>query len=193
MKDDESLARMLKHPLRQRLLFEYAGAVVSPSKVAARMHQPLNVVSYHTQVLHRAGCLELVRAERRRGATEHYYRAATARQFGDDAWGVLSVAVRRSLVRSTLDAGWREAREALASGGMDAADAHVSRSFLTLDGEARDRLSAALRDAFEAAKEIEAASLARGATGAVPYELVVMSFARVSGPAAGDEPPGRRR
>jgi hypothetical protein len=192
MKDDESLARMLKHPLRQRLLFEYAGAVVSPSKLAARVCEPLNVVSYHTQVLHRAGCLELVRSERRRGATEHYYRAATPRQFGDDAWAVLSVPVRRSLVRSTLDAGWREARDALASGGMDAAETHVSRSFLTLDGEARDRLSAVLRDAFEAAEEIEAASLARGAPGAVPYELVIMGFARVSGPTARDEPPGRR-
>jgi hypothetical protein len=173
---------MLKHPLRQRLLFEYARAVVSPSKVAAAVRQPVNLVSHHTNVLRRAGCLELVRVERRRGATEHYYRAATPRHFGDDAWKVLPIPLRRSLVRSTIDASWREAGDALMRGGMDAGDAHVSRSFLTLDAEARARLSDVLRAAFEQAKEIEAASLARGADDAVPYELVIMSFERASRP-----------
>jgi len=72
---DNRFARMVAHPLRQRLIVGYTVEPTSPSRLAAALGERVNVVSYHTGVLLRAACIELVRTERRRGATEHFYRA----------------------------------------------------------------------------------------------------------------------
>jgi hypothetical protein len=178
----ERLARVLKQPLRQRLLFEYATAVVSPSKLAVTLGAPLNLVSYHTSVLYREGCLELVNVMRRRGAKEHFYRTAAPHDIHDADWELLPIRMRRMLVRSTLDLSWREAADALARGGMDDALTHVSRSFFDLDAEARQELSAVLLAAVERAKRAGEASASRRAEDVARCELVIMSFERASRP-----------
>jgi hypothetical protein len=177
-----AVARLVRHPLRQRLLFKYAEAVTSPSAVAADLGEPLNVVSYHTQVLLRAGCIELVRTERRRGATEHFYRSLLKSEIDDTGWEQLPTALRRVLVRRTMDTSSREARDALPLGGMDDVTAHVSRSLFALDGEGRAELAGLLEATLERAEDVDQASRNRGSSDAVPYELVIMSFERASRP-----------
>jgi hypothetical protein len=175
------LARLIQHPLRQRLLFKYAETVTSPSAVAADLGERLNLVSYHTKVLHEAGCIELVRTRRRRGATEHFYRALVMSEIDDVTWERLPTGLRRALVRLTLDATRREAADALARAGMDAASAHVSRSYFLLDMQGRSELARLLQATVARAGEIERASRGRGGVG-VPWELVVLSFERASRP-----------
>jgi hypothetical protein len=176
----EALARVMRHPLRQRLLFEYADAARSPSAVAAALGVRLNLVSYHTQVLLREGCLELVRTRRRRGAVEHFYRSRTLSEIDDDAWERLPRSLRRVLVRATIDITRRETSDAIPRGGMDAPSAHVSRSYLVLDRQGRDELAQLLEATLESAGDIERRSRGRGGDQA-PWELVIMSFGR-SGP-----------
>jgi hypothetical protein len=176
------VATVLRHPLRQHLLFKYAESVTSPSHVAKALAEPLNVVSYHTNVLLEAGCIELMRTERRRGASEHFYRTVLTSEIDDAGWEQLPTRVRRALVRVAIDAGFREAGDALPRGGMDAATAHVSRSFLALDGEGRAALAALLHATVAGAVQIEQASRDRGTDDAAPHELIVMSFERASGP-----------
>ena len=173
----EALARLMRHPLRQRLLFEYAEVATSPSAVAAALGERLNLVSYHTQVLLREGCLELVSTRRRRGAVEHFYRSRMLSQIDDDAWERLPTSVRRALVRLTIDVARRETTDALPRGGMDGASAHVSRTFVALDEQGRDELARLLKATLEAAGEIERRSRARGGD-QPPWELVIMSFER---------------
>ena len=185
MGDDESvtllarLARLARHPLRQHVLFKYSEAVTSPSEVAIALRARLNLVSYHTGVLLRAGVIELVRTERRRGATEHFYRAALDGVIEDADWQRLPETVRRGLVRGTIEGALREAADALPRGGMDDGSSHVSRSYFMLDPTARRELASLLKATFERAREIETAGDTRDA---VPYELVIMSFERVSRP-----------
>jgi hypothetical protein len=178
----EGLGKLLRHPLRQHLLFKYAESVTSPSDVADALEEKLNLVSYHTNVLLRAGCLELVRTERRRGAREHFYRAVLTSEIHDADWEQLPVRLRRALARLTIDATFREVGDALPRGGMDGASAHVSRSFLMLDREGRDALASLLRATIADAFAIERASRDRGADDEVPFELIVMSFERASRP-----------
>jgi DNA-binding transcriptional ArsR family regulator len=163
------------------VLFKYSEGATSPSDVAAALREPLNVISYHTRVLADAGCIELVRMERRRGATKRYYRATLTSEIGDDAWATVPAGLRRALVRLTMDASHREAADALTRGGMDDASAHVSRSFLALDAQGRRELAALLARTLTAAREIEAAARARGGPDE-PHELVVLSFRRASRP-----------
>jgi DNA-binding transcriptional ArsR family regulator len=177
----EGIARLVGHPLRQRLLYAYAESVTSPSAFAEASGERLNVVSYHTQVLLRAGCIELVRTERRRGAVQHYYRALLGSVIDDGGWVRLPTRLRRALVRGAMDTSWREAADALPLGGMDDATAHVSRSVFALDDQGRADLAALLLATWTKAGEIEAASRRRG-TDTEPRELVIFSFERASRP-----------
>ena len=174
-------ARLVQHPLRQQVLFKYGEAVTSPSAVAAALGAHLNLVSYHTQVLLHAGSIELVRTARRRGATQHFYRALHAGEVEDAAWERLPAGRRRALVRQTLDTARRDVADALARGGMDTGSTHVSRSYLMLDQEGRRALAALLRSTLAAAADIERGSKLRG-TRQAPWELVILSFEPASRP-----------
>jgi hypothetical protein len=178
----DTLGKLLRHPLRQRLLFEYAARVTSPRDVAAALDAKLNLVSYHTHRLLDAGCLELVRTERKRGAHQHFYRAVVASEIQDDDWELLPTRLRRVLLRRTMDEMFKEAGDALPRGGMDSRDTHMNRSFLTLDEQGRAALAALLHTTFEAAFAIQDESRRRSAAGQVPCELIVMSFERASRP-----------
>jgi hypothetical protein len=178
----DPLGRLLRHPLRQHLLFKYAESVTSPSEIADALGEKLNVVSYHTNVLLDAGCLELVRTEPRRGAHQHFYRAVLTSEIHDADWEHLPTPLRRALVRLTMDAGFTEAGDALARGGMDGHATHVSRSFFLLDARGRDALASLLYETLTTAFAIEQASRERNAHDALPYELIAMSFERASRP-----------
>ena len=178
----ETLARLIRHPIRAQALFKYANGVTSPRAIAAALDVPLNVVSYHTQVLLRAGAIELVRTEPRRGVKEHFYRALLAGEIEDAEWSHLPLKLRRVLTRAIIDGVVRESVDALASGGMDQESTHLSRIYLVLDEQGQDELAALLRDSFARAKEIDDASRRRVAEDAADCELVMMSFRRASGP-----------
>jgi len=178
----QARGHLLRHPLRQHLLFKYAERVTSPSEVAAALGERLNLVSYHTNVLARAGCLELVRTEQRRGAQQHFYRAVATSEIADAEWEQLPERLRRVLVRLTMDTSWREASEALPRGGMDAATAHVSRSLLVLDEQGRRELASLLQATVADAREIGRQSRERGADDDLPCEVIVIGFERASRP-----------
>jgi hypothetical protein len=185
--------RLMRSPLRQNVLLMYAGAVTSPSDVAAELDAPLNLVSYHTRILLDAGCIELVRTEQRRGASKHFYSSDLLSEIDDRTWEQLPVRMRRALVRGTMVASWREARDALPGGGMDDAVAHVSRSIFHLDRRGREDLAALLQATLVRAREIDQSSRQRG-DGTDRHELVIMSFSPTdSAPAEPERSSARRR
>jgi hypothetical protein len=148
----------------------------SPSAVAAALSVPLNVVSHHTQVLLRAGAIELVRTQPRRGATEHFYRAVLSGEIEDTEWSRVPVKLRRALARLVIDGAMRESGDALAHGGMDGEPTHLSRNYFVLDAEGQRQLASLLRDTVERATAIARASHDRADGAVSAYELVVMAF-----------------
>lgn len=194
--EPERRARLLLHPLRHRLLFEYAAGTRSPSELAAELGERLNVVSYHTAMLARAGLLDLVRTERHRGAIAHFYRAQRFGEIDDADWERLPLDLRHALVRRTLELTWREATAAVPSGGMDDGTAHVSRDLLELDERGRAELAGLLRSTLEQARRIAAACRARPGQATRPSELIVLGFSRepdAAPPARGSRRPARAR
>lgn len=73
---DQRLARAVSHPLRVRIFEILSERVASPNDLSEELGVELSHVAYHTRTLDRCGCLELVDTAQRRGATEHFYRAA---------------------------------------------------------------------------------------------------------------------
>jgi hypothetical protein len=182
------LARALSHPLRHRLLLEFHRGATSPSRAARRLDEPLNLVSYHTQVLLSRRCIELVDSRRARGAVERFYRTTIEPFLDDDEWLALPPALRRALTQSTLSMIWREVRHAAMTGGFDGARTHLSRIPLELDDEGRDELNRVLRTLVDDTIRIQSESSARlGATS--PVELVMLHFGRTSPPEAWNRRP----
>jgi DNA-binding transcriptional ArsR family regulator len=171
-----SRASVHAHPLRDRLLAEYAKGPASPSAVARRIGQRLNLVSYHTQVLLEHGFVELVRTEQRRGGTAHFYRSTVAPVIEDDTWATLPTATRRKLVRELLATIAEESRDAALRGGFDPGHAHLTRWPMLLDEADRAQVSTVLRGLLDDFDRIQAESDCRGAGVRQRFDVVLMAF-----------------
>lgn len=176
----DELARVLANPLRNRLLFEYAREATSPSRLARRLGHPVNLVSYHTRVLANGGYVRLVRTARRRGATEHFYRATVAAALEDHEWERTARPLRRALVHATLGSATTEAHRAALAGGFDGPRAHVSRTVLSLDATGLEEVSRVLRNAVDEIARI--GEQHDGGAGGRPYEVVMLGFRPGSAP-----------
>jgi len=66
----------LSKEARMQILATLAERVASPKELADQLGEGLSRVSYHVSVLRECELIELVGKEPRRGAVEHFYRAA---------------------------------------------------------------------------------------------------------------------
>lgn len=178
--------RVLPHPLRDRLLFEYAAREASPSDLARRLALPLNLVSWHTGVLVRSGALELVRTERRRGGTAHVYRAAGSPLIEDEEWSAIAPPLRRRLVRELLAVIADESRAAGLAGGFDPAQSHLWRWPLELDEAGWRAITLLLRQLVDDLAAVQAAADTRADAPARQVDVVLMGF-EVTHPAVPQE------
>lgn len=155
--EQERLLKAISHPLRHRVLaaIDEAGEA-SPKAVAARLGEPLGRVSHHVRVLARLGAIELTRTEPRRGAEEHFYRAAVRRYFDDDAWSRLPRKTRRAVIAQYVQRVLGDAAAAAAAAGFDHPKAHMSYVLLELDDEGMDAVAALLGETLERIQELNA-------------------------------------
>jgi DNA-binding transcriptional ArsR family regulator len=189
---DQRIVRAIGHPLRLRLLTIFNERVASPSDLAAELGEPIGNVSYHTRILARLGCVELVKTKQVRGAVEHYYRAVVRPVFSDDDWAELPLSIRKSLAGAVLTEIADDMGAAANAGGFDRDEVHLSRVTVTLDGQGWQDLNEALQGIGERALEIQAESAARlqsdGASDSDAAALVLMLFE----PSAEGKSAGRR-
>jgi hypothetical protein len=62
----------------------------------------LSHVAYHFRCPEKAGCVELIDSQQRRGATEHIYRGKAKVFFTDEEFARLPISQRRTLSRTTF-------------------------------------------------------------------------------------------
>jgi DNA-binding transcriptional ArsR family regulator len=189
---DQRLVRAIGHPLRLRLLTIFNERVASPSDLAAELGEPIGNVSYHTRILARLGCVELVKTKQVRGAVEHYYRAVVRPVFSDDDWAELPLSIRKSLAGAVLTEIADDMGASANDGGFDRDEVHLSRTTITLDSQGWQDLNEALQEVSDRALEIQAESAARlqsdGASDSEAAALVLMLFE----PSAQGKSAGRR-
>jgi DNA-binding transcriptional ArsR family regulator len=100
---DQQLVRALAHPLRVQILRILEKCVASPNQMAGLTRKPLGNVSYHTKVLLKYGCIELVDTVSRRGAVEHFYQAKSNAAIGSRNWQELPELLRSDLAAANLE------------------------------------------------------------------------------------------
>ncbi len=116
---DQRLVRALAHPLRIKILEILTERVASPNRLSDDLETGLSHVAYHTRALDKCGCLELVDTAQRRGATEHFYKAAPHSFIGDRIWRRVPRALLGGVSGATLQSFMDRAVAALEAGTID--------------------------------------------------------------------------
>lgn len=179
---DQRIAKVLSHPLRQRILTVLNEKVSSPSDIARELGERLGTVSYHTRMLLESDCVELVKTEPRRGALEHYYRAIRRPYFDDAHWARMPVNLRRQLYGPILENIGKDVAAAAAADGFDLPDIHLSRTLLELDEQGWQEVSSLLTETLDRALELMAEAAGRRVEPSeeertsVSSEVVLMHF-----------------
>lgn len=158
---DSRYAKALGHPLRVRILAMLEEERASPVILAEKLGEPLGVVAYHVRTLKALGLIHLVGTRKRRGATEHYYKAHEHPRITDQAWDALSIVARQRLLSAMLQQIGEYATGSAAAGGFDRADAHITRTAMRLDEQGWSDLAQATKGWLAEASRIEAEAQAR--------------------------------
>jgi hypothetical protein len=190
---DQRLVRAIGHPLRLRLLTIFNERVASPSDLAAELGEPIGNVSYHTRILARLGCVELVKTKQVRGAVEHYYRAVVRPVFSDEDWAELPKSIRKSLAGAVLAEIADDMGAAATEGGFDRDQVHLARTPLVLDQQGWQDLNELLQEVSDKALAIQADSASRlQADGATDSEAAVLVAMLFEPPSSEDKSKGRQ-
>lgn len=160
---DVRVIKAIGHPLRWQMLEALNEGEASPAQLARRFGEPVNLVAYHMGILAKAGGVEMVRTEPRRGSTEHYYRATMRPYFADREWSRLPTETRRALLAVETKRIVNDIRAAAAGTGLDHPKAHVSWSPLELDREGYDEVATLLSGVLDQLNDIQARASVRQA------------------------------
>ncbi len=158
---DGRLAAALNHSTRAHALTVLTQRVASPKEVSDELGLDVSLVSYHFDKLVDLDCIELVDTKKRRGATEHFYRATIRHYFDPDAWGAVPEDDRLGIVMGILRTVSGDLTEGLQAGTVHADDNHLSRTFLLLDQAGWDRVVSLLAATLEELLTIRAEATKR--------------------------------
>jgi len=136
--------------------------------LARSLDLSLATTSYHVRKLFHLGLLDLVGTQRRRGATEHIYRARAHPSFAEDGWKRLETIPKQRLITAALNEILDSATRSAAAGGFDATNASILRTSLNLDVQGWTELAQATTSWFQEAERIESGAAARLVAGRGP-------------------------
>ena len=178
---DERIVKAISHPIRHRVLVLLNERIASPNEIANEIGESLGRVSYHVRQLAEVGAIELVRTEPRRGAVEHFYRAAARAWFSDRDWARLPKTTRRGIAGQNLERIGADVLAAARSEGFDHDQTHISYTLLDLDEAGMTAMSELLSETLDRALAIHEEAAGRRGSGEAPAlatELVMLHFVR---------------
>jgi hypothetical protein len=156
----------------------------------------LSRVNKHFVRLAEEGWLTYIRTEtggRRRGAREHFYRAAELAIFDSSTWALVPYSMRVAISWRTFKILAERVRDALLAGTLEArAGSHLSRTTMLLDQLGWERAIAAIDTLFEAIFAEQDAAKLRMSDGKAEPMRTTVALAAFESPAAPRGPRGRR-
>lgn len=91
------LIKALGHPVREHILTVLNERIASPTEIGRELGLEVEDFYHHFEVLEELGCIERVEMRRRRGATEHFFRATECFLFDDTEWARLPDTLKADL------------------------------------------------------------------------------------------------
>jgi DNA-binding transcriptional ArsR family regulator len=114
------LHRALSHPLRYRILMLLGEVEASPKELTELLEEDFQRVCEQVRILKSGGFIELVDEDRRRGGTQHFYKATIRPLLDADEWAELPPGVRETVSATILRVIFSDAAAAMKSGDFDA-------------------------------------------------------------------------
>lgn len=159
---DQRLVKALAHPLRIKILEILTERVASPNRLSGELDAGLSHVAYHTKALDECGCLELVDTAKRRGATEHFYKAVPRSFIGDRIWRRVPRALLGGVSGATLQSFMDRAVAALEAGTIDRREDTILYWMpVRLDEQGWNEMTATMEGAVDKVLAIQAESRER--------------------------------
>jgi hypothetical protein len=153
---DQRLVRALAHPLRVQILEVLTERVASPNWLSEHLDSSLSDVAYHTRALDKCGCLDLVDTAQKRGATEHFYKAAPGSFLGSRIWRKVPRSVRSGFSGASLQTFLDKAVAALEAGTLDGRDETIFTWMpMLLDQRGWEEVTAIMEDATDRVLEAQ--------------------------------------
>lgn len=147
------VAKVLADSEALQILAELNIREMSPKQFQDEFGGTASTVGRRFQKLAKAGWLEMVRKEKggkRRGATEHFYRALGPAILDSDSWSELPNSLKATLTWKTYEQLREKVKEAISAGSFDArTDRHLSWSPLLLDQRGWEEVIDAIEALFE--------------------------------------------
>jgi DNA-binding transcriptional ArsR family regulator len=184
---DPHLVRALAHPLRVQILEVLNEREASPNELMTDLDYPLGNIAYHTRVLEKCGCIELVRTEKRRGAVEHYFRAKPRSYIGHQDWRKVPRSVRNEVSGAAFEAFLDRVVDAIEAGTIDdREDTTLSWTTMAVDEVGWEQATEVLEEAMARLQVVHEQSRARleiSGEEAMPIVTGVAAF-EAAGPGA---------
>jgi DNA-binding transcriptional ArsR family regulator len=182
---DPAIAKGLSHPLRSHILVALGNRVASPTEIAKEIGIAPRDLNYHVKVLVEVGMIRLVRTEKRRGATEHFYELEKPSVYIDPpAWRQMPEQVRSTFSASLLQVVVDDAAEALQAGTFNARQSHQSRTPMLLDERGWAEVTQVMSEALEKMLAIEekcTKNLDPDDGDGIPIEICMFGFETAAG------------
>jgi DNA-binding transcriptional ArsR family regulator len=99
---DRRLIEALGHPVREHILAVLNERVASASEIGEELGADVSSFYHHVEELEKAGCIERVKSQQRRGGREHFFQAKTSVFFDDAAWQRLPGTVKSDQAAGSL-------------------------------------------------------------------------------------------
>ncbi|HEX2084801.1 MAG TPA: hypothetical protein VHF89_03895 [Solirubrobacteraceae bacterium] len=176
---DARILRALAHPVRLHAAYLLTGEPMSADRLAALLGRPQGEVVEHLRVLEDCSAVEKAIDPQE----PERYRSIIRPILNDDEWERLPASLRREMFGSLLQQIAEHVDTALASGGFDRPDAHVSWTTMRLDAAAYRRVVDLLAETLERAMAIQAEAEQRQRDDAATEddlgtEIVLLHFLR---------------
>lgn len=130
--------------------------IASPKEISEELDEPLGQVSYHVLVLRDCRLIVLDHKVPRRGAVEHFYRAAVPTLIPPSAWDNLSPTMRKTISLCILQEFFEDASASVEAGVFDTPPGEVSWTPLVLDELGIEEFGQLARDFLESVTELQA-------------------------------------
>jgi DNA-binding transcriptional ArsR family regulator len=154
---DELVVFVIQHPIRVDALAILNEREASATEIARQIGEDLKKVGNHVKALANHGCIELVRTEKKRGASEHFYKASLRPHIGDAEWRQLSPQARQEISALVFQSIVAEALASFRAGKFDSRlDRHLSWRAMKLDEQGWRELTEELDRSLERIADIAA-------------------------------------
>ena len=161
-KINAALFKALSNPTRQRIMVKLDEGQHSPTELAEELGKSVESVAHHVRELKKAGLIELVDTDTRRGGVQHFYKAIARPIFDTTAWESLPKILRELESVWTAQTIVGELREAFDARTFDSRPGRaLVRMNIVVDDEGFDEIEAVERERLEALHDIAVRSATR--------------------------------